>query len=67
MEDKLRTRWNVQYALGALDGKHICMKKPKKSGSKYYNDKGYFALVLLALVNAEYRLLRIDVGSSGSS
>ena len=48
-----------------LDGKHIAMKKPKKSESEYY--KGFFYLVLPALVNSEYRFLCVDVGSSGSS
>ena len=34
--------------------------------SVFYNNKGVCSLVLLALVNAEYRFLWVDVGSSGS-
>ena len=45
---KFRTTWNVPYVLGALDDKHLTMKKLKKSGSDYCTYKGFLSLMLLA-------------------
>ena len=65
--EKFQTRKNVFHALGTLDEKHMAMKKLKRSGSKYYNYKGIFSLVLLALVGVRHRFLWVDVESSESS
>ena len=47
--------------------KRISMMKPKRSESEYFKYKGYFSLVLLAVVDEEYKFLWVDLGSSDSS
>lgn len=58
-------KWNFPHCLGAIDGRHVHIEKPAKSGSLYYNYKGYHSIVLQAVVDANYKYIFIDVGGFG--
>lgn len=57
--------WQVPNCGGALDGKHIRILPPANSGAKYYNYKGFYSVILMAVVNARKEFIYIDVGKNG--
>ena len=58
-------RWQYENCLGALDGKHVTIAAPNKSGSLFFNYKGFSSIVLLGLVDGDYNFLYVDIGSEG--
>jgi hypothetical protein len=48
-----------------MDGKYIVIRCPSKSGSEFYNYKKNYSVILLAIVDANYKFIYIDVGTNG--
>lgn len=60
-------RTQFTSCIGAVDGKHIRIKMPAGSGSLFYNYKHFFSILLLAVVDANYCFIAVDVGAVGKS
>lgn len=58
-------KWQFPHCWGAIDGKHVIMQAQPHSGSKNYNYKGHHSVHLLALCDANYKFVIIDVDAHG--
>ncbi|KAK4291754.1 hypothetical protein Pmani_035441 [Petrolisthes manimaculis] len=57
--------WNFPNCIGAMDGKRFLLTKPSNTGALYYDYKSHHSMIMLALVDANYKFLFVDVGTQG--
>ena len=67
IEKEFNSCWNFPNCIGAVNGKHIVITAPFNSGSLFHNYKGTFSINLLALVDANYKFIFIDIGQYRSN
>ena len=63
--DKFQSRWQYPNAIGAIDGKHVVIRKPSHGGSYYYNYKHSHSIILMTIAGPSYECLYADVGANG--
>lgn len=59
------SHWQFPMCIGAIDGKRILLEKPANSGSEFYDYKGHFSIILLAVVDADYKFIFVDIAGPG--
>ena len=67
---KFGEEWQFPYAFAAVDGSHLpikCLKGGAQAMKQYFNFKGFYSIVLTALVEAEYRFIWASVGVPGNT
>lgn len=53
--------WHFLNVFATADGKYIALFHPRGRGSEFYNYKGFYSVVLLALVDYDYKFKYGDV------
>ena len=56
-------RWDFPNTVS----KHIYMRSPDNSGTTFFNYKKSFSINLMAIVDADYKFLVVDIGQMGSA
>lgn len=59
--------WNMPHAIGCIDVKHIRVECLKLSGTLYYNYKGFYSIVLMAVCDANCCFTLFDLWQYGSN
>ena len=65
ISQELKENWNMPHTIVCIDGKHIRIVYQKVTGTQYYNCKGFFSVVLMAVCDVNYCFTITDHGQYG--
>ena len=62
--DNFEETWQYPNCVGVIVGKHIVMQLPTNSGSRHYNYKHTYSIVVIAIAGPSYECLYADIGTN---
>ena len=60
-----QSRWGFPQTVGAINGTHIPILRPQESASDYYNRKGYYSMLMQAVVDFRGIFMDVNIGWPG--
>ena len=66
MVSGFKTKWGMVQCAGAIDGSHVPVTPPALHHTDYYNRKGWYSMVIQAVVDHKYLFRDVCVGWPGS-
>ena len=64
--DGFKMKWQTVQCAGAIDGCHIPVRPPALNHTDYWNRKGWYSVILQAVVDDKYLFRDVMVGWPGS-
>ena len=63
--NSFKRKWQFPNCCSILDGKYCTVIVPPNSGSLYWNYKRTFSIILMALVDSNYKYIMVNVRAAG--
>ena len=60
------TNWQIPQCVGAIDGSHIPVAVPANLHTDYYNRKGWYSILVQAVISYDYTISDVCIGWPGS-
>ena len=60
--DGFKDKWGVPQCVGSIDGSHIPISPPAMNHTDYYNRKGWYSMLLQAVVDHNYLFRNLCIG-----
>ena len=59
-------QWGIPQCAESIDGSHIPMRPPAMNHTCYYNRKGWYSVIVQAIVDYNYIVTDVNIGCPGS-